>query len=133
MRYVNDTKGDAVGVIVRSDGVDCPELRLSSEGNNAQCWIAVKAGQAISVLIELELNTSQYQIDLVIDGVLRNIWVSTVTPSNESRKALLECFEGVHKYYRSLFRSGMYTSRLDDGIWLPPTWNNVSLCLLMPC
>ena len=116
MRYVDAPKGDSVAVTVRMDGVDCPELCPSSEGNNSQCWIAVKAGQALSVLIDLELNASQYQVDLVIDGVVRNIWLATVTPRNDSRKALFEFFEGVHKYYRSLFRSGMYTSRLEHGM-----------------
>lgn len=116
MRYLDEAKGDSVAVTVRTDGVDCPELLPSSEGNSSQCWIAVKASQALSVLIDLELNTSQYQVDLVIDGVLRNIWFATITPRHDSRKALFEFYEGVHKYDRSIFRSGMYTSRLEQGV-----------------
>ena len=117
MRYLDEDKGDSVAITVRTDGVDCPELRPSSEGSNSQCWIAVKASQQISVLVDLELNTSQYQIDLVVDGVVRNIWISTVTPRNENRKALFEFYEGVHKSFRSMYRSGMFTSRIEGGMY----------------
>lgn len=116
MRYLDEDKGDSVAITVRSDGVDCPELRPSSEGNSSQCWIAVKAGQQISVLVDLELKTSQFQVDLVIDGVVRNIWLSTVTPRHENRKVLFEFFEGVHKSFRSIYRSGMYVSRIEESM-----------------
>ncbi|KAL8826539.1 MAG: hypothetical protein Q9191_003743 [Dirinaria sp. TL-2023a] len=105
MRYTDEAKKDIVAVTVRTDGVDCPELLPSSEGNSSQCWIAVKASQTLSVLVDLKLNTSHYQVDLVIDGVLRNIWLATSTPRNDSRKALFEFYEGVHKYDRSIFRN----------------------------
>ena len=112
MRYLDENNGDSIAITVRTDGVDCPELRPSDQGTSCQCWIAVKSGQSLSVLVDLELNTSQYQVDLVVDGVVRNIKLSTVTPKNEGRQATFEFYEGVHKYMRSLFRSGMKTSRL---------------------
>ncbi|KAG7002226.1 hypothetical protein G7Y79_00028g062470 [Physcia stellaris] len=114
MRYTNGTKNNDVTAVVRADGLDCPELRRSSAGSSGQCWIAVKSGQAISVFCDLKLEASQYQVDLVVDGVLRNIVVSTVCPRNEDREEIVEFFEGNHKHFRSLFRSPMITSRIPE-------------------
>ena len=112
MRYSNGTKNNDVTAIVRADGLDCPELGGSSTGSTGQCWIALKSGQALTVFCDVKLETSQYQVDLVIDGVLRNIAVSTVCPRNEDRGEIVEFFEGNHKQFRSLFRSPMVVSRL---------------------
>ena len=116
MHYSDGTKNNDVTAVVRADGLDCPTLRPSTAGSDSQCWIAVKSGQAISVFCDVKLAASQYQLDLVIDGVLRNIVVSTVCPRNEDREEIVEFFEGNHKYARSLFRSPMITSRLQGSI-----------------
>ena len=121
MRYTDGTNNNDITCVVRADGLDCPELRSSTAGVNGQAWIAVKSGQAISVFCDVKLSASQYQLDLVIDGVLRNIVVSTVCPRNEDREEIVEFFEGNHKYARSLFRSPMITSRL-QGILGPSTY-----------
>lgn len=120
MRYTNGTKNNDVTAVVRADGLDCPELRRSSAGSSGQCWIAVKSGQAISVFCDLKLEASQYQVDLVVDGVLRNIVVSTVCPRNEDRGEIVEFFEGNHKHFRSLFRSPMITSRIPGSYIFAP-------------
>ena len=112
MRYSSGTKNNDVTAIVRADGLDCPELGGSCAGSAGQCWIALKSGQTLSVFCDIKLETSQYQVDLVIDGVLRNIVVSTVCPRNEDRGEIVEFFEGNHKHFRSLFRSPMVVSRL---------------------
>ena len=108
--------GDRIDIAVRADDIDCPELHVSRQWKQNQCWIAVKAGQAISVIVDLELNASQFQADLVVDGILRNIQLSTACPTNTGRKHIFEFYEGVHKFARSMFRSDMKTSRLADGM-----------------
>lgn len=112
MRYTDGTKNNDVTAVVRADSYDCPELRRSNAGSVGQCWIAVKSGQKISVFCDLKLEASQYQVDLVVDGVLRNIAASTVCPKHEDREEVVEFYEGNHKHHRSLFRSPMVTSRM---------------------
>ena len=129
MHYTDGTKNNDVTAVVRADGLDCPALRPSTAGSDSQCWIAVKSGQTISVFCDVKLAASQYQLDLVIDGVLRNIVVSTVCPRNEDREEIVEFFEGNHKYARSLFRSPMITSRIAGSI--DP--RDVMLLIMLTC
>lgn len=116
MHYIDELNHDCVNVTVRTDGVDCPELRRSVAGPESQCWIAVRSGQSITVLVDLELSTSQFQVDLVVDGIVRNMYVSTVTPKNEGRKNVFEFFQGVVRSQRSLYFTDMKTSRLVTGV-----------------
>ncbi len=118
MRYLDQSTNDSVAVTVRTDAVDCPELRPSNERLECQCWIAVHSGQNISVLVDLELSTSQFQVDLVVDGIVRNMHVSTVTPKNEGRQILFEFYKGIYKNHRSYYLTEMKTSRLLTGMYL---------------
>lgn len=110
MRYQDGD--DLIDVAIRANGVDCPELNSSYGQLQYQTWIAVSAGQSITAMVDLKMSASQFQVDLVVDGVLRNHHNSTACPSNKFRQEKMEFFEGIHKIDRSLIRSEMKTSRI---------------------
>ena len=126
MYYTDGTKYNNFTAVVRLDGLDCDELRPSRAGRDGQCWIAVKSGQALSVFCDIKLAVSQYQVDLVVDGVLRNLFLSTVSPKASKRAKIVEFYEGNHKHARSLYRSPLVTSRLQGILCTTSMHDDVS-------
>lgn len=92
-----EEKGSSVGVEVLADGKVCKEHAQSNLGEVQECWIAVKIGQNLRIKVGLNMASRQYQVDLNIDGVLRNIWVSNTTDTDEIRNNLIVFSEGIHR------------------------------------
>ena len=110
MHYEN---GDEhIDVAILAEGVELPELGPGYGQPQNQTWIAVKSNKRITAMVELLLNASQFQVDFMVDGVVRNIYVSTACPSNQVRKLKFEFIEAVHKKHRSLYRTLLMTSNL---------------------
>ena len=98
-------KGSSVSVEVLADGHLCKEHALSLQDEVQECWIVVKTGQNLRIKVDLSIASRQYEVDLNVDGVLRNIWVADSTDQDEMRSNLIAFSEGVHRSGRSLRRS----------------------------
>ena len=105
MYAVEEGNGSSVGVEVLADGHSCKEHAMCSQDEVQECWIAVKIGQALRIKVDLSMASRQYEVDLNIDGVLRNIWVADTTDQDEIRNDLIAFSEGVHRSGRSLRRA----------------------------
>ena len=110
-----EEKGSSVGLEVLADGKVCKEHAQSSLAEVQECWIAVKTGQNLRIKVDLNMASRQYQVDLNIDGVLRNIWVSDTTDTDEIRNNLIVFSEGVHRTGRSLRRGRLTVGGFKSG------------------
>ena len=111
-----EEKGSSVGVEVLADGKVCKEHAQSSLGEVQECWIAVKIGQNLRIKVGLNMASRQYQVDLNIDGVLRNIWVSDTTDTDEIRNNIIVFSEGIHRTGRSLRRGRLMVGGFKTGL-----------------
>ena len=109
------TIGCSAEVRVTADGAECREYKVSGDKTNVQCWIPVESGQQLCIQCELTMTTLLYHVDLIVDGVLRNVWVSTIGQKAKTRDSQFSFEEGIFKSVRSLHRSPMKTARLGPG------------------
>ncbi len=115
MRCLDTTSSCSADVRVFADKVECGEYQVSGEDKNVQCWIPVVSGQELTIQCDLTMTSLLYHVDLIIDGVLRNVWVSTIGQKTKPRDSQFEFEEGIFKSVRSLHRSPMRTARLGQG------------------
>lgn len=130
MRCYDPPSGCSAEVRVLADKAVCGEYQVSGQDTNVQCWIPVVSGQEITVQCDLEMTSFIFQVDLIVDGVLRNTWVSTIGQKAKLRESHIEFEEGIFKSVRSLHRSPLRTARLGPGkkhTWL--CWRGVYLQL----
>ena len=80
-----DTNALAVANVL-ADGVICAEYNVELTGRDLQCWIPVAAGQELTLECAAALSSLRYQIDLIVDGVLRDTKTSG-RKANEWRNA----------------------------------------------
>ena len=125
MRCLDTTSGCSADVRVFADKVPCSEYQVSGEGTNVQGWIPIVSGQQLTIQCDLEMSSFSYHADLIVDGILRNVWTSTIGQKAKLRDAHFEFEEGIFKCVRSLHRSPMKTARLGQG--------NIILDCLKPC
>ncbi len=102
-------------VRVLADKVACGEYQVSGQDTNVQCWVPVVSGQELTVQCNLEMTSLVFHVDLIVDGVLRNVWVSTIGQKEKLRESHIEFEEGIFKSVRSLHRSPMKVARLGQG------------------
>lgn len=115
MRCYDPAQGCSAEVRVLADKALCGEYQVSGQDTNVQCWIPVVSGQEITIQCDLEMTSLIIQVDLIVDGVLRNVWVSTIGQKAKLRESHIEFEEGIFKSVRSLHRSPMRTARLGQG------------------
>ena len=116
MRFAEPFSGCSVTVEAFADDILCPENLSSSDNGNQQCWIAVKAGQILSIKCHTEMITKKYQIDMIVDGILRSSWLSSEVSKVQTRKASIDFSEAVVKVVRSLRFFKLTTSSLVNGM-----------------
>lgn len=116
MHFAEPISGCSVTVELFADGMSCPENLSSNDNGNQQCWIAVKAGQNLSIKCNAEMISRKYQVDLIIDGILRNSWLSSEVSKVQTRTASINFSEAVVKEVRSLRMCSLTTSSLQNGM-----------------
>lgn len=115
MYAVEEEKESSVGVDVLADGNVCKEHAQSSLDKVQKCWITVKIDQNLRIKVDLNMASRQYQVDLNIDGVLRNIWVSDTMDTDEIRNNLIVFSEEIHRTGRSLRRGRLTVGGFKPG------------------
>ena len=113
MRYSDLPAGCSATVEVLADEIICPEHSQSDAEQRLQSWIVIKSGQSISLKCSLRISTKAYQVDLLIDGILRNTFVSPRIRGMVRREDIT--FEhGVCRMGRGLFYGFMKTCELKE-------------------
>lgn len=77
-----------------------------------QCYIPLMSEQTITVAVQLDMVSEHFEVDLFVDGVIRNFWQSTRNPVNKHRAPLVVFSQGIYKDTRSLYRSSMTTAAI---------------------
>lgn len=119
MRFDDIVSGCSATIRIFADGIPCADNLPSRDNENQQCWIAVKAGQVLSIHCNLEMISKKYQIDLIVDGILRNTWISSEVFKTQTRKSSIEFSTAIVKEVRSLRQCSMTTSSLKNGTSRP--------------
>lgn len=61
-----------VSAFVRVNNVISSEYNVVNDGKTIQCWVSVETGQSIVPSCVLRTSVSHYQMELLVDGVLRD-------------------------------------------------------------
>lgn len=112
MHFIDPVSECSVSVNIYVDSTICHEYQLSGRDGNQQCWIAVEADQVLSVQCNVEMYTRRYQVDLIVDGVLRNSWLSSRVEKIQKRAVTIDFSKGIYKDIRSLYECILRTSSL---------------------
>ena len=118
MLCVDDASKCSAEVVVLADKTPCTEFEVTGVPGDdivSQCWIPVESSQFLTISCNLEMTSLMYHVDLIVDGVLRNVWVSTIGQKSKLRETHIEFEEGIFKQARSLHRSAMKVARLGQG------------------
>ncbi|KAL8994014.1 MAG: hypothetical protein Q9169_005913 [Polycauliona sp. 2 TL-2023] len=71
--------------------------------------------QVITVDVELDMVSEHFEVDLFVDGVIRNFWQSTRNAVNKHRAPSVGFTQGIHKDTRSMYRSDMITAAIPSS------------------
>lgn len=105
MHYIDTSAECSVTARICADGTPCDEYHIPSEGENQRCWVSVETGQTLSIDCIIEMTALHYQVDLIIDGVLRNTFLSKSIGDTQKRTESIVFTEGTYKKCRTFFQS----------------------------
>ena len=97
---------------VSTDDVPCTEYGVTTNGNTKQSWIAVRNDQIITIECIVRTAKMPYQVDLIVDGILRDVCVNRNSGMDEIPVSFKT---GVLKGSRSLWRGKLKTTLLGSG------------------
>lgn len=89
-------------------GLEICEFEPTVKGRHMQCWVPVETGQVISVKCELGMGGFVHHVDFLVDGVIRNTWIS----KKNQHKADITFEEGYFRPGRSLVSGTMRVSNI---------------------
>lgn len=112
MHFIEPVSECSISVNILADGITCREYQPSGGDGNQQCWIAVEANQVLSVQCNVEMVARKYHVDLIVDGILRNSWISSRVEKIQKRASTIDFSKGIYKDIRSLFEGCLRTSSL---------------------
>lgn len=113
MHFIDPASGCSTSVGICVDGATCHEYKISGGAGNQQCWIAVEADQVLSIQCNIGMIARKHQVDLIIDGILRNTWLSgRLSAKTQVQPALIDFSKGIYKDSRSILECRLRTSSL---------------------
>lgn len=111
MRFSDNIAKCHVTVKIMADGHECPQYNITGdEHGNMQCYIPLMSEQVITAEVELDMVSEHFEVDLFVDGVIRNFWQSTRNSVNKHRAPIVGFTQGIYKDTRSMYRSDMTTA-----------------------
>lgn len=113
MRFSDHIAKCHATVKIMADGHECPQYKITGdEHGNMQCYIPLMSEQVITAEVELDMVSEHFEVDLFIDGVIRNFWQSTRNSVNKHRAPIVGFTQGIYKDTRSMYRSDMITAAI---------------------
>ncbi|KAL8672961.1 MAG: hypothetical protein Q9168_002594 [Polycauliona sp. 1 TL-2023] len=99
-----------------ADGHECPQYKITGdEHGNMQCYIPLMSEQVITIDVDLDMVSEHFEVDLFVDGVIRNFWQSTRNSVNKHRAPSVSFTQAIHKDTRSMYRSDMITAGIPSS------------------
>ena len=116
MRFSDHIASCHATVKITADGHECPQYNImGDEHGNMLCYIPLMSEQVVTVEVALDMVSEHFEVDLFVDGVIRNFWQSTRNTVNKHRAPIVGFTQGIYKDTRSMYRSEMVT------VALPPS------------
>ncbi|KAI9724492.1 MAG: hypothetical protein M1812_000560 [Candelaria pacifica] len=101
MRF-GETNEDTRGrVTILADGVPCAEYDPVHNGARLSCWIPVKVNQTMKIRCDFKTQAKKCQVDVIVDGILRQTVVHTTQSRNTTIKELFST--GYYRKYSEPF------------------------------
>ena len=75
LKHKADDLRTTISAVVFSNHDECEEYSVTTVGNTTQGWIAVATGRWITVRCKIFVSRPPYQVDFIVDGVLRDVFV----------------------------------------------------------
>ncbi|MCJ1477921.1 hypothetical protein MMC13_006595 [Lambiella insularis] len=104
MRYVNEEQDIDVTATVTMNGVDCAEYNEVEVSNVVECFIVAHNAQRVTVELTAEGLHNDSQVDLILDGVLRD----TLVGRKKSKKTMSHIFTTVLMRDKRTFSRGSF-------------------------
>ena len=109
MQYSDSVPYRSATATVTADNLQCTEHRVSTTNNVVESFICVKRGQTLEIDCEVVIDTDDCQVDLIIDGILRE----SMTNRKKSAHKKFAFKHGLHKVARKTWRGAMQVFDLD--------------------
>ncbi|KAL8909155.1 MAG: hypothetical protein Q9171_005160 [Xanthocarpia ochracea] len=110
MRFSDHIANCHATVKITADGHECPQYNImGDEHGNMLCYIPLMSEQVVTVEVALDMVSEHFEVDLFVDGVVRNFWQSTRNTVNKHRAPIVGFTQGIYKDTRSMYRSDMVT------------------------
>ncbi|KAL8773157.1 MAG: hypothetical protein Q9209_001833 [Squamulea sp. 1 TL-2023] len=110
MRFSDHIAKCHATVKIMADGHECPQYNITGdEHGNMQCYIPLMSDQVITAEVALDMVSEHFEVDLFVDGVIRNFWQSTRNTVNKHRAPIVGFTQGIYRDTRSMYRSDMMT------------------------
>ena len=113
MQYTDTSSNCSALVYIKSKS----DQRLSEHGlttvdNVKQCFIAVQPGEYLTVYCEVDLGSEENQVDLIVDGILRDSIYHKASKLNNKKTLIFQY--GMHKVERKTWRGELIVSKCDE-------------------
>lgn len=115
MHYIDTSAKCSVTAMIRADGAPCDEYHIPSEDVGQRCWVSLETGQTLSIDCIIEMTALYCQVDLIIDGVLRNTFLSKSIEDTQKRTESITFTEGTYKKGRTFFQSHLRVCDLNSS------------------
>ncbi|KAI4280469.1 MAG: hypothetical protein L6R38_004444 [Xanthoria sp. 2 TBL-2021] len=113
MRFSDHIAKCHATVKIMADGHECPQYKITGdEHGNMQCYIPLMSEQVVTAEVQLDMVSEHFEVDLFVDGVIRNFWQSTRNSVNKHRAPIVGFTQGIYKDTRSMYRSDMITAAI---------------------
>ena len=110
MQYSEGVPYRSATAVITADNLQCTEYRVSTTNNVVEGFICVKKGQTLEINCEAVIDTDDCQVDLIMDGILRESMTSRKKSANKKNFAFKH---GIYKIKRKTWKGYIKVSDLD--------------------
>ncbi|KAL9118115.1 MAG: hypothetical protein Q9187_005346 [Circinaria calcarea] len=116
MQYSEGVPYRSATAAITADNLQCTEYRVSTTNNVVEGFICVKKGQTLEINCKVVIDTDDCQVDLIIDGILRESMTSRKKSAHRKNFAFKH---GIYKIKRKTWKGSIKVSDLDLGNFNP--------------
>ena len=113
MHYNSTDPSFSLTATILADELEICEYQPTVNDRYMQCWVPVATGQVISVNCNLEMAAVVHHVDFLVDGIIRDTWISRRNQHN----ANLVFDQAYFRQKRTLVFGTMRTSDIGAGMF----------------
>lgn len=128
MQYSDGVPHRSATATITADNLQCTEYRVSTTNNVVEGFICVKKGQTLELNCDVIIDTDDCQVDLIIDGILRESMTGRKKSAHKKKFAFKH---GLHKVARKTWRGPMKVSDLNHGRFYGDSRGNCNKIIIL--